>query len=289
MFRINRQTQSLETVQTTNLVEENILERYDLQRMMVNSWPAVRNNLGIPDAFLVGEEIKAHDSVQNSIDILAFDSNDNSLVVVELKRDRNKLQLLQSLSYAAMINTWDKDELLLSIKAQSSESEELRELIKDSDSEYDVRIILVSEKYDPEVIITANWLVSNYGLSITAYSVEVHNNENDSFLSFDQKYPLPELSELYEARAQRKKNKKSESHVTWETLLPAFSYPFAREALEACQEIMPGEPNRRRFVHIIKSKDVFKNISVNFRKKYLNIYTRCNKDEGRESVSEKFG
>ena len=289
MFRINRETHSLESVQTTNLSEENILERYDLQKMMINSWNSVRNELGIPNAFLVGEEIKAHESVQNAIDILAFDQTDNSLVVVELKRDRNKLQLLQSLSYAAMINTWDKAQLLSSIKLRSDENEELVEYIKDSDSEYGLKIILVSEKYDPEVIITADWLVSNYGLSITAYSVEIHSNEDDSFLNFALKYPLKELSEMYEARVQRNRGKNTRSDVTWEKLLPTFGYPFAKEALNAFLKIMPGDASRRRFVHIYNQKDVFGKITVSFRRKYLNIYTHCNEAEGREFVERKFG
>ncbi len=289
MFKINSQTQILEVVESTTLKEENILERYDLQKMMVSSWNLVRNDLGLPDAFLVGEEIKTHDSVQNTLDILAFDQNSNSLVVIELKRDKNKLQLLQSLSYAAMINTWDNETLISNIQTKTEESDELREYIKGSNLDYDIKVLLVAEKYDPEVMITADWLATNYGLSVTAYSIDVHKNNSDSFLIFEQRYPLRELSETYESRSRKKKLTNYESDLTWEALLPSFNYPFANIALQSCIRIMPGDPQRRRFIHIFKNIDSFKKITLNFRKKYLNVYTTCNKDEGKVFIINLFG
>ena len=102
MLKLNPEQGRLEAVPATELRRENILERYDLQNAIVHSWELFKNEIGIPSAFLIGEEINPHPSTNNSIDILAFDPDDSSLVVVELKRDKNKLQLLQALSYAGM-------------------------------------------------------------------------------------------------------------------------------------------------------------------------------------------
>lgn len=76
---------------------------------MIKSWNTIKNNIGLPNAVLIGEAIKVHSSVGNEIDLLAFDIADSKLVVIELKRDKNKLQLLQSISYASMIATWDSE------------------------------------------------------------------------------------------------------------------------------------------------------------------------------------
>ena len=65
---------------------ENILERYDFQAALVKSWERIKAFLGLPTAFLVGQEIRPHNSVDDAIDLLAFDPEDSSLTVT--RRDR---------------------------------------------------------------------------------------------------------------------------------------------------------------------------------------------------------
>ena len=89
---------------------------------------------------------------QDTLDLLAYDSYDSSLIVIELKRDKNKLQLLQALSYAAMVSRWDTDTLLSKIQEEyTTDQEELRELITNSDLGSDIKVVLIAEKFDPEV------------------------------------------------------------------------------------------------------------------------------------------
>ncbi len=64
MLRVNLKNKKLEKLTPTELTAENILERYDLQSLMVNSWDQVKNELGLPTAFLVGTEVKPHDLTQ---------------------------------------------------------------------------------------------------------------------------------------------------------------------------------------------------------------------------------
>ena len=73
-----------------------------------------------PDAFftemgesllLIGDEVRPTDFVEDRIDLLAVDQQ-GALVVVELKRGSNKLQLLQALSYAGMISKWEYSQVV---------------------------------------------------------------------------------------------------------------------------------------------------------------------------------
>jgi len=166
MLVFDRKNKKLSKFDESSLNKEKLLERTDLQKAIVNSWDAFRNEIGFSSAILIGEEINPDNSTQDSLDILAFDSEDSSLLVIELKRDRNKLHLLQAISYAAMVSSKTKDEIIdISRKQNASEHEELVELLETTDISNDVKIILLAESYHPEVIITADWL-KTYGVSI---------------------------------------------------------------------------------------------------------------------------
>lgn len=107
MLRLNMENHCLEMMEETSLKEENILERYDLQKTILSSWDLFKNEIELPDSFLIGEEIKPHEA-----------TNDSSLIVIELKRNKNRLQLLHSLSYAAMINTWNSEKVIANTQTE---------------------------------------------------------------------------------------------------------------------------------------------------------------------------
>jgi hypothetical protein len=148
------------------------------------------------------------------------------------------------------------------------------ELIKENELSGDIRVILIAENYDPEVIITSNWLSTQYGINITAFSVGLHKIGSDLILEVDQKYPLPELSEAYESR-RKKKTEEGLTEVSWEEIIPKLNYEFAKKGIELCKKIRPGDPKRRRFGDIRKNFEGFNWISLNFREKYINVYTGC--------------
>lgn len=109
MLRINRHEKTLKQLDQPGMLEAGFKERYDIQQMIRNS----------PDAFfaemeekllLIGEEVRPTDFVDDRIDLLAIDQV-GAIVVLELKRGSNKLQLLQTLTYAAMVSKWHREEI----------------------------------------------------------------------------------------------------------------------------------------------------------------------------------
>lgn len=269
MLKVNLEEKLFVNVPDTGLRGENILERHDLQKSIVNSWELFRNEINIPDTFLVGQEVTVDDITQNSIDLLAFDSSDSSLIVIELKRDKHKLQLLQALSYAAAISQWDSAALLSKIqKSSSSEQNELIEIIENSDLDGEIKVILIAEEFDPEVILTANWLSTTYSLSISAFSLNLFSAESSLFVIADQRYPLKELKDSYVQRKKRTIDPNRD--ISWNDILPNLEYSFAERGIELCQKMMTGYPTHRRFRKA--NHDGFKWINVNFRNKHINVY-----------------
>jgi hypothetical protein len=269
---------------------ENILERYDFQAAIVKSWERVKPFLCLPTAYLIGQEITPHNSVGDAIDLLAFDPNDSSLTVIELKRGKQKLQLLQAVSYASMVATWGKDELTASIQRDiNPDPEELIDLINGNALNKDIKIILVAESYDPEVILAADWLSSRYGVLLTILSASCHKYGDEVIINLEQRLPLKELQDLYEVRGSRSNSRTTGSEIKWEDVLPKLKYPFAKRALDLCRKEKEGEPSRRRFRSFRTDIHGYNWINVNFREKYLNIYMGGKPKEAEMEIKRVFG
>lgn len=289
MLKFNTNERTFESLHLSEMKAENILERYDFQSAMVKSWEIVKNKIGLPTSYLIGQEINPHESVGNAIDLLAFNPDDSSLTIIELKRDKNKLQLLQALSYAAMVATWDKEKLISEIQRDiNSEPGELIDFINNNELNSEVKIILIAEYYDPEVIITAEWLNRNYEMDITAFAVKLHKLEQQTFIDFEQKLPLKELADVYEKRSKRIKTSQTKNDITWEDVIPKLKYKFAQRALNSCRREKEGDPSRRRFVGFRKKIDSFSGVSLHFGEKHLRVYVDGMPDSAEETLKSKF-
>jgi len=78
------------------LTQSKVLERADLQAAIKTSWDSFAAELGYDELFLVGSEVVPHESCMDRIDLLGL-SRDGTPIVFELKRHRDKLQLLQAI------------------------------------------------------------------------------------------------------------------------------------------------------------------------------------------------
>lgn len=278
MLKFDKRNKTFSKINETNLKNENLLEREDLQQAIVDSWDTFRNEIGFSSAVLIGQEINPDDSTSDRLDILGLDSEDNSLIVFELKRERNKLQLLQAISYAAMLSKRGKKDLLKIAETQKCyEYDELIEFLETAELNSETKIILIAESFHPETIITADWL-KNYGINIYAFAIVTHPIGEEIHLRFDQRYPLRELTEVYESR--KKQTIKHElKQLSWEDVIATCEYDFAEKAISMCRKLQTGDASRKRFIHLLKDYQGFFAITMFFRRKHINIYLKGGSDE----------
>ena len=132
--------------------------------------------------------------------------------------------------------------------------------------------MLLAEKFDPEVVITTDWL-SKYNLDISIFAMKLHSHENQTFIYTEQRYPLKELSDVYDRRSKIKENNQYVSERSWQEVIKECEYSYADKIVKMCQKIKQGEPNRKRFSNLFKDfNNKFKSISIHLPRKYIKVY-----------------
>jgi hypothetical protein len=177
MLKIDRTHRKLVRMEGKTLSEAKLLERYDLQQMIIGNTNAFILEME-EDLLLVGQEVQPSELVRDRIDLLAIDT-DGASVVIELKRSDQKLQLLQALSYAAMLSQWKADDFVRTRAEFAKETPEiarmaLREHVAaEEDAKDDIntrqRVVLFAEAFDYALLQTADWLTRTYEVDIRCY------------------------------------------------------------------------------------------------------------------------
>src|ERR1051326_6932976 len=158
------------------LSDLGLKEREHLQESICNSPEAFFRELE-EELLIIGSEVVPSGVVGDRIDVLAVEP-DGATVIIELKRGSNKWQLLQALSYAAMISKWPTGEEFLQ-KVDRSRHDEIKKKTRTAELNKSQRIILVAEAYDYEVLVTAEWLNKEYDAdTITCYQISVATDKN---------------------------------------------------------------------------------------------------------------
>jgi hypothetical protein len=288
MLEIEKNGKKMTKLEKTTMKEQKILERKDLQEYIVNSWDEFTNEIGFPDIYYIGKEISPHNSVKDRIDILAFDPKDSNMVIIELKREKEKTQLIQAISYAGLINTWTSGDILNNMQ---DDDDEVKDYFKNNEIEFGIKIILIAEYFDPDVILAADWLRTKYNVNIYAYTIKLHKVDSKILFDIEQKYPLKELADAYEARKQKViQNDSQQGKRTWDELKNKLKYGFGKSAIDyLIKNYSQGDSGRGRFVTTL-SKDGINNIIISFRYKWVNIYSWVeNKEEGKDVIKNIFG
>jgi hypothetical protein len=131
------------------------------------------------------------------------------VTVFELKRGKDKLQLLQAITYAAMISKWSAEQFfecrsVFSQKPLEQAEEEIENFLASSLASLNTkqRIVLIAEEYDPSVIVSAEWLSEKYSVEIECFRLALARDDGDDFLSCTKVYPPAELMQFMNARGQ---------------------------------------------------------------------------------------
>jgi len=202
--------------------------------------------------FVVGREVSPQKPLGDSIDVLAIDK-EGAVTVFELKRGKDKLQLLQAITYAAMISKWTPQQLFecrsnFSQKPPEQAEEEIENFLASSLASLNTkqRIVLIAEEYDPSVIVSAEWLSERYNMEIECFRLALSRHDGSDFLSCTKIYPPVELMQFMNARGQL--TEKAANWPDWETAL-AISGPAVASFFKS--QVKAGQENRLRYRQLI--------------------------------------
>lgn len=213
LYRVNEQ--KLEQVQDTSYANEKMLERRDLQRLLISNLSPLGDDL-----FLLTEEYGDWEDSNRRIDLLCLDKQ-KRLVVVEIKRTENGGHMeLQAIRYAAMVSSMTLDQAISthqSYLARTGANKEalaaVLEFLKEDSLEEveltgDVRIILAAADFSQEITTSVMWL-NKHDLDITCVRLKPYTLDGKVVIDVTQIIPLPEAEEYeIKIRAQAHETKK---------------------------------------------------------------------------------
>jgi hypothetical protein len=231
VLRIDETAKRLVAPAPETLQTRQLRERQDLQELIVRSWDTFVSELGFPDLRLLGKEVVPHSSCADRIDLLAFDAELGRPVVIELKRDRHRLHLLQGLAYAGMIDTWDDD----SYRALLAESqdEDLLNSIENRDLQVSPIVVLIAESFEPEVILATDWLSQKHAVTLYCFSLKLLGFGDDLLLEIQQDYPLKGVHDLYRPR-RTVAAASTVASQTWSDVQGWVSYEWGPDMIDRC-------------------------------------------------------
>jgi hypothetical protein len=214
MLKVDRVTGKLVRMTEPTLTDAGCKERGTLQELILGNADAFFQEECKETLYVLGDEMQPSPEVGDRIDLLAIDPKGRA-VIIELKRGSDKFQLLQALSYAAMISDWDSE------KFDSQVPEARKSQYKCFLEEHDIeianvnefqRVILIAESFDFEVLKTAEWLTA-LGLNITCYKLQLARESvnTSEYLSVAQVFPPRELADHARRRGSLRSERANKS------------------------------------------------------------------------------
>lgn len=198
----------LEKVSQTTFKAQHILERENLQKLIVANISAVA-----PDAMVLAEEYGGWHGSRRRIDLLCLDK-EARLVVVELKRSEGGGHMdLQAVRYAAMVSTMSFSAAVQAhqdyLKALGQEGDSEAEILNflewdepQDDFANEVAIVLVSADFSSELMTAVMWLSDN-DIDIRCVALRLYMHAGEVLVDVEQKFPLPEAAD-YQVRIREK-------------------------------------------------------------------------------------
>ena len=213
LYRVSKDR--LEPVKQTSFIEERLLERKDLQRLLKSDITVIGD-----DMMVIAEEFGDWEESNRRIDLLCLDKQAR-LVVVEIKRTEGGGHMeLQAIRYAAMVSSMTLDQAIAAytrmLGTEDAEVAARREILEflelDSTEEAEltdeVRIILVSADFSTELTTSVIWL-NRHGIDLTCVRLKPYRMGDELLVDATQIIPLPEAADYeIKVRAQAQEIKK---------------------------------------------------------------------------------
>jgi hypothetical protein len=245
MMKVDKTQRIVTLLPTSTLAKVGLQERGDFQKMFIKCAEVFMEEMG-ENFLIVAEELLPSDEVADRLDLLAVDPY-GAVVVIELKRNENKLQLLQSLTYASMMSGWEPEKLIdLLAEFKNIDREQAQRQLEDfveggiEQINQVQRIILIAEDFDFSVLSTAEWLRENYEVDIRCYKVKLAAEGQAIFLSAQCILPATGIAEQAVRRGRRVGT--SKVYKSWDEVLEGVE----NKAVSAFfpQEVAAGQENR---------------------------------------------
>ena len=200
MLRIDKNDKKLVRLAESALAGANHWER-ELQLMICAAPTAFCEEMG-ESLWVIGQEVRPSDAVQDRIDILALDEAGGA-VVIELKRGSHKMQLLQAVSYAGMMSRWAPDRFVETLAANYNQSSDDARAAIEEHTGSDIssinnaqRIFADSQDFDPALLVATEWLHENFGVDIRCYRLHLSQESGNDYLTCTCIYPPIEIANL---------------------------------------------------------------------------------------------
>ncbi len=277
MVKISKDSKTLTRLETPTLAEARILEKYDLQEYIVNSFPTFCDEVH-QALMLIGKEVKPSADVADRIDLLALDTN-GSMVIIELKRGRDKHQLLQAIGYAGMVAKWSADDVINQAGEMKIDKDRIEDHVEGEASgelNHNQRMLLVAEEFEYEVLAGAEWLYER-DVEIDCVRVTLATDGAAEYLTFTQIFPVPQLAE----QARKRRAQGQASTLKYESWEAAFASVKNKAVIEFFnRHLESGVPDRLRYRELDFGPGG--RMKVHVRDKYASVVQWCGRFQGDE-------
>lgn len=204
MFRVNKQTKTLEKVEKTTFKEVACKERQDLQEWIISNPSMLGEEL-----LIIQKEFSEFDNTKERLDLLALDKSGNLVIIENKTDDTGKDVVWQAIKYASYCSVLIKDEIkaiyqkyLNNIESKDIAENLLIDFFDKEDfadlrlnEEKTQRIIFVAKEFRPEVTSAVTWLMK-YGIKIACIKVEPYKLNDEIILDVEQIIPQKETADF---------------------------------------------------------------------------------------------
>ena len=258
MYKINKQSNSIEKIDKKTFAELGFRERQNLQE-----WIAKEPTCLGEELLIIQKEFDGFDGTRERFDLLALDDK-GALVIIENKLDDSGRDVVwQAIKYASYCSSLTEEQIINIYQKyldKTSSGTDAREKITeffDATGNDDIilnnrdqRIILIAANFKPEVTSAALWLL-NHNISLQCFKVTPYGFGEELFLNIDQIIPIEDAKDYMIQMAEKEQEQKSSEQKLQNRHI--IRYEFWKKLLDAMNKSSSSlfaniSPSRERWI-----------------------------------------